>query len=72
MRRRPSKVDVLLEEEARCDGLERGVIEMMEPRPVGMTGIASSPAVGLGFAFEERSYVGGHMGGIFEVMEGEA
>jgi hypothetical protein len=76
LRRRPSKVDVLLEEESRCAGFERGALELMEPRPVG---VAGSPVTvnGLGmgfagFAFEERSYVGGHMGGIFEVMEGEA
>jgi hypothetical protein len=42
----------------------------MEPRPLA---VAVAPVgLGLGFGFGEERYMGGHMGGIFEVMEGEA
>ncbi|KAJ5127206.1 hypothetical protein N7448_007985 [Penicillium atrosanguineum] len=88
LRRRPSAVDMALNEErSRCDGdaIERAGLDLMEPRPVDMKGDVPTFQA-LGPTQRPRS-IGAEsrdsrsmpvqqprfvMGGIFEVMEGRA
>lgn len=86
LRRRPSAVDMALDEErSRCDGdaIERQGLDLMEPRPVDVNatlhgGAGSHGArvsTGLREGCDGRSSVQQPrfvMGGIFEVMEGRA